>query len=317
MYNIEPNKTIQRIIKTLYHTGIWRNEEEYTFRKTGRKVLFLIYLFAFQVFNDVSAFLSNDKNELIFLTEIGMFYAVMTFKQVYLLWKKDEIIAFLNDPITAHSTECSELSEHVNGKLNKFMRFVNVYLYMLGVTSSFIGISCFPIFTTEKKLPFFISYSFNWTESEIIYWMTYGFVFLAIVLGFLINLVTIFIWYLMFNYSVAYEVLGHKLKNMGRGTPVVRREYSQSAELNSFHLMLIDSIKAHQNIFKYVNLSITKRIFKKFKKTYPRTIERFKSCFSALFLIQMTTSGISICVSTYNMAYVSKICNQRALCTKF
>lgn len=250
MYNIEPNKTIQRVIKTLYQTGIWRNKEESTFRITGRKVFFLIYLFVFQVFNDVSAFLSDDKNEFIFLTEIGMFYAVMTFKQVYLLWKKEEITAFLNDPITAHSTECNKLSVHVNKKLNKFMRFVNFYLYMLGITSSFIGISCFPIFTTEKKLPFFISYSFNWTESEIIYWMTYGFVFLAIVYGYLFNLVSIFIWYLMFNYSVAYEVLGHQLRDIGKDSPVVRREYSQSAELNSFHLKLIDSIKAHQNIFK-------------------------------------------------------------------
>lgn len=46
-------------------------------------------------------------------------------------------------------------------------------------------------------------------------------------------------------------------------------------------------------------------------KKYFRTIERFKSCFSALFLIQMTTSGILICVSTYNMAYVCKMYNQR------
>lgn len=246
MYKIEPNKTIQQIVKILYQTGIWRNGEESAIRKSSRKFFLLFYIIVFQVFNDASAILSDDKSELIFLAEIGMFYAVITFKQVYLLWKKEEITAFLNDPITAHSTECHAVHELANKKIKKFMRFIHVYLWMLGITSSFIGISCFPIFTTSKKLPFFISYSFNWTQSEIVYWMTYGFVVSALYFGYLFNLVTIFIWYLLFNYSVAYEVLGNQLKEIGTSRSVGKpRKAFLSAERK-----LIDSIKAHRNIFQ-------------------------------------------------------------------
>ncbi|KAJ6636001.1 Cuticle protein [Pseudolycoriella hygida] len=44
------------------------------------------------------------------------------------------------------------------------------------------------------------------------------------------------------------------------------------------------------------------------KKWSKVTIERFKSCFSPLFLVQMLTSGISICISTYNLAYFLTFC---------
>lgn len=244
MYNVEPNETIQRIVKILHQTGVWRLVEASIFRETCRKLFFLLYLIAFQVFNAISAFLTDDKNETIFLTEIGVFYAVITVKQVYLLWKKDKIIAFLNDPISAHSTEHHEVSQYVNRKLNGFMRFVHIYLLMLTITSSFIGTSCLPMFTTEKKLPYFISYSIDWTQSEIMYWFMYGFVSLAIIYGFIFNFVTIFIWYLMFNYSVAYEVVGNQLRNLG----VDRRP--TATERNLFQLQLIDSVETHRNTFE-------------------------------------------------------------------
>lgn len=293
----------------MYQTGIWREGNASNLLEKCRKYFFLGYCIIFQIFNDLSAYISDDVNETIFLTEIGVFYSVITFKQVYLLWKKDEIMSLLNDPITTHSTEYRDTSNYVNGKLKKFLRFLHIYLWMLGITSTFIGMSCFPIFTNERKLPYFISYSFEWTESEIVYWIMYGFVTLAIVYGYLFNLVTIFIWYLMFNYSLAYEVLGNQLRNLGVYQETNEKfESCGTKDSDLYHVELIRSINVHRNIFTYeTNPYLIRKI--KFKKIifYHRTIERFKSCFYALFFIQMTTSGLSICVSTYNMAYVSTL----------
>lgn len=251
MYKIELNETIKRIVKILYQAGVWQSEDESAGRKTARKLFFLIYIIIFQVFNGTSAFLSDDKTESIFLTEVGMIYGVLTFKLVYLLWKKDKILEFLNDPITAHSTEYQEVFEHVNEKLNKFMKFVHAYLFMLTITSSFIPVVCLPLFTAEKKLPYFIS--MDWTDSEFIYWIAYGFVFLAVICGYLFNLLTVLVWYQMFNYSVAYEVLGSHLKNLGRNkcTESRQRKKSQYTELNLIHRELIDLIKTHRNIIEY------------------------------------------------------------------
>lgn len=243
MYITEQNPTVKEIMKILHRYYIWQNEAEPPVRKAVRMYLFFFYCILFQIFNDVSAYLSDDMNETIFSTEIGMFYVVINLKQFYLLWKKDEIKSFLNDPITSHSTQYREAFEYVNNKLNKFMGFIHVYLWMLGVTSTFIVMCCFPIFTTKKMLPFFISYSFEWTQSEIIYWITFGFVTLAVFYGFLFNLVTVFVWYLMFHYSLAYEVLGYKIRKMG-----TNQHTEHTTESNLYGTQLIDSIESHRNI---------------------------------------------------------------------
>lgn len=221
------------------------------------------------------------------------------------------MLTFLYDPVVAHCIPGHiESTKQANKKIKKFINFVTLYLLMVVVGVVFGIVSCLPLFSYEKKLPFFISFPFNFNYSEIVYWIAYTFIALGGVCCVASNLITVIIWYIMLNYSVEYEVLENKLRNLGvnktnKTTNVKLTKNSRKSLQNSFQKDLVTLIKDHRYTYEYGFL--TSESFQSINifSFYHRQIEQFRSCFSQLFLIQITTGGIFICVSTCNLAFVS------------
>lgn len=258
MNNVTMNQTIRRITKIFYFFGIWQSKEESTFRKTGRKFIYMSSYILFQIFLVSCATLSKSENELIFLIAVEIMISVITIKLYYLLWEQDNVLAFVNDPIVDHLTADPDILMKLNTKIENFMNFVHSYLTMIGMSFTFYIISSLPIWPTERKLPLLIPYfNFIGKYSEIIYWIEYVYVVSGLICGFTCTLMNVIIWYIMFNYSVEYQVLGKQLRNLGvnKINKTDSRWFNnpQIATRKLFHQNCVDLIKSHRNIFRYNN----------------------------------------------------------------
>lgn len=256
MYKIEINPTICRIFKLFYQFGIWPKEEESNFRKMCRKLFYLFNHILYQVFLVTCSYLSPDQNECIFLLAVDISVAVVTVKLIYVLWKSEESFEFLYVRIVDVSVGDREEFELFNKKLNKFVKFVHVYLLMICVTFIFVMSSCLPIFSGEKQLPLFIDFTLDWEYSEIIYWITYAFMGSQMACTVLFNLIILLIWYAMLTYSIEYQALVNQFRNLGMNgmnirTKKVLKKNLKSETRNLYLQELIGLIKAHRNIFEY------------------------------------------------------------------
>ncbi|KAJ6635258.1 hypothetical protein Bhyg_13843, partial [Pseudolycoriella hygida] len=160
------------------------------------------------------------------------------------------------------------------------MQIVHAYLVIMAVVVFLLIVPPLPVFSSERELPMFIVYSFEWTYKDLMYWLIYSPLAVQIILMFVVNLLTVIIWYVMLNFSIKYQVLGNQLTNLGMP------KYSDidiatlpTPEDDLFYLELIASVEKHQNIFEM--------------------IERFRCSFSGIFVAQIAASCISICSSNY------------------
>ncbi|XP_037040976.1 putative odorant receptor 71a [Bradysia coprophila] len=283
MFSIELDEALQRILKIFYRMGIWQSDEEPNYLKVAKKFFYTFFGALYPIFFTANAFLC-DRNESVFSVQLTIIAAVLYVKILYVLFKKQEILEFLFDPIVVHSIENREEYDETVKKIKEFMNFVRMYCLATFVTVPLLIVIKFPIFSADKGLPFFIS--FSWNSSEIIYWLAYFFVSLSSTLYVTANLITILIWYMLLNYSIEYELLGNKLRKLGVGMKAVKKQKEfRLIQRSGFVEDLIVLIKAHRNLNE--------------------TIERFRSFFSTLFLVQITTSGIIICTSVYSLVFSS------------
>ncbi|XP_037034389.1 odorant receptor 30a-like [Bradysia coprophila] len=293
MFTIPADETYQRIIKIFYHLGIWQLDDESEYRRIGKRLFYTFFGALLPIFFGANAHLCNDRNESIFSAEAAIINSVIYMKFLYLLFKKPEILAFLYDQTVVHSIENRDEYEQASKKIDKFISFVRPYCSAFFITAPLLIVSKLPIFSSDGGLPVFISLS--WNDSEIVFWLAYLFVSLSTLLYVVAYLFTPLIWYMMLNYSIEYELLGNKLRKLGVGKKTaVKQNDLRLSQRSRFAEDLIVLVKAN--------------------RTLTETIERFRSCFSPLFLGQITTSGIAICASIYNLAFAS---NQDIVQTEF
>lgn len=238
MSQSEINPTLSRIINLFKLFGIWSKSEDnsehrkvWKFGHTLNNMLFLITLLAF-------AFIADDRNEAIFLVLIHIIAFVIFLKMIYLLSKKEEILSLLSDSRIDASVLDSDGKQLVIEKKRIFTKIVDVYIINTRVGVAIVIASAFPIFTTGMKLPFYITYSFDWEYDAVVYWMIYIFMSWSSILAIAYNLFLIFVWYILYNYSTQYQLLGMQFKNLG------------TTRNSCFIRDLISLIKIHRNLYE-------------------------------------------------------------------
>lgn len=176
MYKLEVDPTFLRIIEIFHRIGIWGNDDEFGFRKSFMQNLKIFYYFLFSVYVSMgayNAYRSGDRNQLIFLTVVGI-AASITWVKIYLFRRKDEILKFFYDPIVTHCTENYGESLIAKQKIRKAAAFIKFYTLMLILVVSLM--SALPIFSSDERiLPLSVHLNF---ESDydmldmVLYWMT-------------------------------------------------------------------------------------------------------------------------------------------------
>lgn len=252
MYTIHVDKTLQLFIEIFHNVGIWQSDSESYSRKAVKKSFFVICSAFLPLFFATNIFLCHSWNDSIFSAQAFIQTAVIYVKLQYLLFKKQEILAFLFDSSVSYQSGNVNVCEHANGKLKKLTKFIRPYFLTISITAVSVIIINLPILSAKRRLPFFISYT--WNDSEIGYWSIYLLVSLSMLVLMIGNLITTLIWYIMLKYSIEYELLGHNIRNLGADGKISdkRVENRKDGELaqKCYFANLIDLINAHQNLSK-------------------------------------------------------------------
>lgn len=273
----------------------------------------MIFCAFFPIFFAINSVLCVDRNESVYSILSSFISGIVYVKFLYLLFKKQEILDFLYDPIMSHSTDDQKEFEQTNKKIQKLMKFIRLYSVAICTTSIVVIIVKLPIFSADGGLPYFIS--FSWNDSKIVYWLVFLLIALLSPVMATNNLSTSIIWFIALNYSIEYELLGNKLRKLGTGTKSIEAKgnnqdiVSLTTRRRNDAEALVDFIKAHRNLSQFV-LARSSQLISELKNLFfqiCRTVERFKTCFSTLFFGQIITSGICICTSVYSISFVSKL----------
>ncbi|XP_037040293.1 odorant receptor 43a-like [Bradysia coprophila] len=166
-----------------------------------------------------------------------------------------------------------------NVKVEKFIKFAIVFA--CATIAGVLGCIVFPFVGNEKSLILDIAFPLDWRNSEIGFWMAYIFFVTGLVLTLPAMAFSVLIWYLLLHCSLRYNVLGSEISNMGRATGNVKLLEKERQAI--FKRNIVALIDAHLHL--------------------RRSIDELESFLSTLFLLQLTTSGLCICGSTYCLAF--------------
>ncbi len=242
MYKVEVDITLRRIIEIFGRIGIWRNGEESAVRKSSIRILYFLQYLSFLIYilnAAYQAYLSADRSQFVFLVEVIIVVAILTVKLAYLLWRKDEILNLLYDPNVTHCIENRDESLEVNQNINKIVIFNKVYFLIMILTFFIDIIVVLPTVTRDERLlPLFIEFNLESEYDMILYWMTFLLISVCLALSVIYTFIMLFLWYILFNYSIEYKLLGRRLKALGTITS------------NTYQQELIHLIRAHNNLFE-------------------------------------------------------------------
>lgn len=240
MYQLKVHDTICQIIKMFHSVGLWQYDEESTYRKMGKKFFSAVSIATLLIFLASNSILCDDKHESIYSAQITLAVVVVFVKCLHLIRRKQEILDILIDSTIYHSTEDREEYDQLNKKMDRLMKFVRVFVAMIYVTVVLVIVIKLPFLSIGAKgLPGFIS--FSWQKSEIIFWLAFVCLSLSIPVCAFIHTFAGLIWYIMMNYSIAYELLGIKFKDLGK-------KHNALLEEDSFVQRLIALVEAHRNL---------------------------------------------------------------------
>ncbi len=242
MYKLDVEPILCQIIVLYRRLGIWRDDGESEFRKSCMRILHFLQFLSYFIFNLTAAYQayqSGHINELIYYSELEICFAVLAIKLAYLLWRKNEILTFLYDPIVNHCTEDYGESMIAKQKFKKFTVFNKLYSVILSSTLVIVILVALPIFTDDKKmLPLFIRFNLESDHDTVLYWMAYISGSVNVFLSCVFSTLMLFVWNIMYNYSIEYKLLGHRFKSLGVVTP------------NTYYEELIQLIRSHNNLFE-------------------------------------------------------------------
>lgn len=246
VHNIKPHRIIGQIISVLTFFGMWETDNQFFLIKLLTKLIYFLISSSFCVSLFSGSYLSADYNESFFLTAAGIGGILQFVKLIYVLAKQDQITIFVND-LCIHSIPDIDEFNAVQRKLNNFAKFgyVNVFITTIGIVG--FHIVTLPIFSTEVALPLSIGFPFDWRNSRINYWLAHSYIAIGILTAAVAYFFTMVYWYIMYNCSIKYKLLGNRFRTLGHRTAAI---ISLTEKEELFYKDLVELVRAHQDIRK-------------------------------------------------------------------
>lgn len=199
----------------------------------------------------IKIFASESVVESIFLIEIVTLDSVMITRNLYMIWRKDQIIELFNR-ICDYRIDDHDVFAKVIGKLNKFIRFAMLYVgtvnvgTTLAISSSFVG--------AERTLFIPLAFPLDWQHDEVAFWMAYAFFVTQGLLGAISIWFNVMTWNLMAMCSWRYEALGIELITIGREEVVgeSKRSILDVKRDRLYKRDLVDKITTYKQLNEYV-----------------------------------------------------------------
>lgn len=253
MFTVEVDTLINSIIETYHRFGFCHRGDEATVKETIIKLFYSIYYIVFIISLMSGGYISEDIDESIFLFEAGIIASVVLAKLFYLIWKKKEVLELLNW-ICVYSIEDHGQFNLVKGKLKSFRKLLTFAIFLLYFTNFCMSLIV-PFVGNEKKV--FVNFGFpmDYTNNVVGFWLAFTFFATEMAVtsfGMMFHALT---WYIMFNCSLRYEVLGHRIQTMGviRTEDTNEQEISDIEKQNLFYRDLVATIEFNKEIKEYFN----------------------------------------------------------------
>ncbi len=242
MYKVEVDQTLCQIMAIYRRVGIWRSEGESDFRSSCMRILYFLHYFGLSFYILTGAFygyVNDDMGQLIFLVAAEIAVVVITVKLAFLIWRKDKILKFLYDPILSHCTKNYDESVEVDDKIKKITVLNKVYFRFIFFNLIFMIVLPSKQFTDgDKMIPGFIHFDLDSDYEMVLYWMAYLYGSVGCFCSVVYSFASIFIWYIVYNYSIEYKLLCQRFRSLGHTIP------------NTYQQELINLIRAHRNLFE-------------------------------------------------------------------
>lgn len=249
MYKVELQQGIHKIMKFYYQIGLWHRGDQTTARETKIKLLYSIIYSLFVISIVVGAFTTENTDESIFLAAAAVVASVGWLKVFNIIWRKKEILELLHC-IGEHFMKDEEQVTFVNEKMETFMK-LTVVLFSTTMFGSFCAAVGIPLLGSERKQFLNVGFPFDWRTSDVVYWLEFAFNFTGVLLSDFSFLFSILMWYLLFNCALKYDVLAHRLRNMGATKSKDKRRISERESENAFARDLVEAMESHKDIHKY------------------------------------------------------------------
>lgn len=241
---------IQRLIGVYYASGIWQNDKESKLGNFARILIFLFCTFSYPMAFIVGGVVSDDLEDSVFLWTFGIIIAVLEFKGFYVFFEKDTILTLLNATCIQSVPNNEQLLRKVNKTLNIFKKCSVAFLVVSTCLTSIIIIFSSPLIT--HKMPFNIWFPFDYEKSRSARWTVHFFVFVNEVYVMIVSFLSSITWYIMFNCSIKYDVLGYRFRNFGvLGRSSMDNGVVSESKHDTFEGELIECIQMHQQLEKY------------------------------------------------------------------
>ncbi|XP_037039743.1 putative odorant receptor 71a [Bradysia coprophila] len=280
MHSVRIHKVIDQMTSFFHRIGIWHGEDKPTVGQIRLKSFYCIHYLFFITSTSIGAITKETVDESIFLAEVSIALTVLTIKIWMLIWKQKQIMRLL-DRICVFSIRNNEEFEFFTDKVEKFIKFVNVFMCATIVGS--LGNSAFPFIGNERTIIVDFAFPMDWKNSEIGFWMAYIFFVFENILTFLPFSFSVIIWYLLLHCSLRYKILLTEMRNMGRITGGDKVKISEQEQKTIYHKDFAAAIEAHNHL--------------------RGLIDELESFLSKLFLVQFATSGLCICGSICCLAF--------------
>lgn len=253
MFEIELHSGVRKITSIFLFIGIWPQEIDSESLKKF-KAYFLAALYtSFPIHFAVCAFFADDVTESVTSGLYALLESVASAKCFYLIFNREKILGFLNDPILSHQTESKEEYDNYSKKINRFVNFIRLYLSVMSV--SLIANNIYNLTSDDDLLP--LGLTFPRENHEIGYWVQYACITVSCAMCCISNFSNIIIWYVMLNYSIEYELLGSKFRKLGVKSEEDEKVFSQkkpttiTSSLGSTYLDdLLGLVKDHHHLTK-------------------------------------------------------------------
>lgn len=245
MYNIEIHNFINKIIESFYRLRLWNVLDDTPILVNVLKHFQLLYFASFVLSMATGAFITNEKDEFIFLIVAAMINGVIVYRMATIIGKKNEILGFIGEFGRHSNIKNKEDFVQINNQLDNLIKFAKAFVWMcvVGVTFAMFV----PVTSSERKLVFNIALPTQWKRNDIIFWVAHLYSVLGCTYSSHSLLLSIIVWYLMVNCAVKYKLLGNQLRDLGVQNNLVSKEERPKFMMRE----LIAVIKAHLKINKY------------------------------------------------------------------
>lgn len=226
--------------KTFYIFGLFPMVEYAQCYKIYCFLVFAIFFFIFSILSTLEAVFNKKLEDTMFSSLLSIAVSCIMFRMVIFYRKKKVIEKLLvnTDVFADVNNYCSENKDQYNSVLEKINSFVDfAYKMYCMFTVTVLMMMIVPLFNKEKVLliKVWLPLDVDWKSNDLAFWIMYLFTnttmaFCAISIG-----RCLFVWYIMLNISLKYEILGYRLTNL---------KIQQSSTRSDF----IDCIQYHLQI---------------------------------------------------------------------